>query len=158
MQILSLNGTWELNQAGTETHYPAAVPGCVHLDLLAAGVIEDPFYRDNELKVQWISETDWHYQRNFLVDDDFLAHDRVLLRCEGLDTLATIVVNGQQVATTDNMFRIWEFDLKPYLVAGDNQIEIIFQAPLPYVREKETSIRPLYAWGVGHHKSNGGGA
>ncbi len=157
MQLYSLNGDWELRQAGTDDCYPAKIPGCVHLDLLAADAIEDPFYRDNELSVQWISETDWLYSRTFSLDDTILMHNRLLLRCEGLDTLATITINGQQVATTDNMFRTWEFDVKQYVHSGENIIEIAFQAPLPYVRNKEVTVAPLYAWGVGQHKSNGGG-
>lgn len=153
----SLNGSWELRQAGQESAYPATVPGCVHLDLQAAGAIEDPFYRDNEIDLLWICETDWLYSRTFAVDAALLEHARVMLCCEGLDTLASVSLNGQFVGTTDNMFRTWEFDAKPYLKAGENHIEVAFQAPLPFVRQKEETVAPLYAWGVGDHKLNGGG-
>src|SRR5215207_7262273 len=126
MQKHALNGVWEVRQVGGDATYSAAVPGCVHLDLLAAGAIPDPFYRDVELDVLWVGETDWVYSRTFTVDEALLAHERVLLHCDGLDTLATIRLNNQIIAATDNMFRAWEFDAKPYLQAGENRIEITF--------------------------------
>lgn len=153
----SLNGAWEVQQVGGDMTYSAAVPGCVHLDLLAAGAIPDPFYRDVEQDVQWISEADWVYTRSFIVDAELLEYDHILLHCGGLDTLATIRVNDQMIAATDNMFRIWEFDVKSLLHAGENRIEITFASALNYVQQKEAEVQPLFAWGVGHHKLNGGG-
>ena len=87
---LSLNGDWQVSQAGKDDWIPAKVPGCVHTDLLAAGKIPDPFYRDNEKAVQWVGQSDWIYRRTFDVPEEVLKNDRVLLRCEGLDTLATV--------------------------------------------------------------------
>jgi len=148
MDTLLLNGSWTLRQAGKKEQYAATVPGCVHTDLLAAGAIEDPYYRDNELDVLWIGETDWVYRRTFQVPAALLDHEEVLLHCDGLDTIAAITVNGKQVGYADNMFRTWEFDLKPVLVAGENTIEILFGAPVTYHIEKSKSFR-LPAWGVG---------
>ncbi|MCP4518688.1 MAG: glycoside hydrolase family 2 protein, partial [Delftia sp.] len=150
MKHLSLNHTWRLYQADDTDPIPATVPGCVHGDLLAASKIPDPFYRDNELQLLWIGETDWSYQREFDVPDDFLACQRVLLRCEGLDTLAAISVNGQELGRADNMFRTWEFDAQPLLKAGENHITIHFDAPLPYGRERQAE-RYLPNWSVGTH-------
>ena len=98
-----------------------SIPGCVHTDLLAAGKIPDPFYRDNEKIVQWVGDSDWIYRRTFDVPEDVLKNDRVLLRCAGLDTLATIKINGTEVGHADNMFRLWEFDVKPLLRLGENE-------------------------------------
>jgi beta-mannosidase len=152
----SLNGTWDVR--GGDVSCAGSVPGCVHLDLQAAGLIDDPFYRDNEQATLWVSETDWTYSRTFSVEAALLAHTRVILRCEGLDTLATIRVNGQAVSETNNMFRVWEFDVKPLLKAGENRIEVGFAAALPFVQAQDKANEPaLYAWGVGHHKLNGGG-
>ncbi len=156
MKTLTLNGAWQLFRAGEAEGIPAVVPGCVHTDLLAAGLIEDPFYRDNELKVLWIGETDWVYRRTFSVPADLLAHQRVLLRCEGLDTLATVLLNGREIGRTENMFRTWEFDVRGLLRAGENEIEVRFDSPMAYVR-KRGQERSLPAWGVGDHKLDGGG-
>ncbi len=156
MKTLSLNGSWTLYQQDDPTPIPASVPGCVHTDLLAVGRIDDPYYRDNELDTLWICETDWAYSRTFAVPAALLAHDRVLLRCKGLDTLATVTVNGTVVGETANMFRTWEFDVKDVLTGGENSIEVSFDAPLPYV-QKRNQEKMLPAWGVGDHKLDGGG-
>jgi beta-mannosidase len=132
---------------------PATVPGCVHTDLLAAGKISDPFYRDNEDAIQWVGKSDWTYKRSFDVSGDVLKNDRVLLRCEGLDTLATIKINGQQIGEANNMFRTWEFDVKSVLQSGSNEIEILFHSPFPVMEEKN-SQRPLYEW-IGSHEPKG---
>ena len=64
---------------------------------------------------------------DFQVDADFLADvDQVVLRCEGLDTVATVAVNGQTVIKADNMFRTWEADVKSMLKTGVNTIIVTF--------------------------------
>ena len=160
MLTSSLNGAWELYAAGEgvvrAAPIPATVPGCVHTDLLAAGRIDDPYYRDNESRLQWISETDWVYRRTFEVSEHLLAHERVLLRCEGLDTLATVRLNGRAAGVADSMYRVWEYDAKALLHPGENTIEVTFAAPAPYLREKDAQRR-LPAWSVGAHRSFDGG-
>jgi beta-mannosidase len=150
---LSLNGAWQVSGTDKEEWLPATVPGCVHTDLMAAGKIPDPFYRDNEDAVQWVGKSNWIYKRTFNVPAEVLKNDCVFLKCEGLDTLATIKVNGQQIAKTDNMFRTWEFDIKPVLKPGENEIEILFDSPFP-VMEERNSKRPMYEW-IGKHEPKG---
>lgn len=134
---LSLGGEWQVAKAGTDEWIPARVPGCIHTDLLAAGKIPDPFYRENEKDVQWVGETDWVYRRTFEVPAETLNHDLVVLRCEGLDTFATIKINDQAIGTTNNMFRIWEFDVKPVLKAGENKIEVALNSVVPFINERQ---------------------
>lgn len=145
MQELDLGGSWQVS-GGPALAIEATVPGCIHTDLLAAGVIQDPFFRENENDVQWVGETRWTYRRSFAVPAALLRHDRVLLRCEGLDTLASIAINGGAVGRTDNMYRCFEFDVKELLRAGaDNTIEISFDSPLPLMRERQGE-RPMASW------------
>jgi beta-mannosidase len=153
IQTLSLNGAWQVARTGDSEWLAAKVPGCIHTDLLAAGKIPDPFYRDNEKFVQWVGETNWTYRRTFEVSAADLAHDRVRLRCEGLDTFATVRVNGHELARTDNMFRTWEFDAKPLLKAGTNNIEISFESVLPFM-QKQNAARELFEWS-GPHEPTG---
>jgi beta-mannosidase len=136
---LSLTGEWRVSKVGTNDWIPAVVPGCVHTDLLAAGKIPDPFYQENEKKVQWVTEADWIYQRKFDVPEEVLKNDCVLLRCEGLDTVAAIKVNGNDVGHADNMFRLWEYDVKNALHTGENEIEVTFESPLKYIKQHEDS-------------------
>jgi len=135
---LDLGGDWQLFMAGEGVAIPATVPGCVHTDLLAAGRIEDPFYRDRELAQKWIGETAWLYRREFEAPAELLGRDAVLLRCDGLDTLARVRVNGREVGRADNMFRTWEFDVRSVLRAGKNAIEVEFDPPLPYLARRQT--------------------
>ena len=95
MLTLDLGGKWTVRKQIERDTIPATVPGTVHADLLAAGRIKDPYHRDEELRVQWIGETDWVYERSFEVNDDMLERDRVLLKCDGLDTFASVRVNGR---------------------------------------------------------------
>ena len=143
---INLGGAWKLQRVGSAQRFPAAVPGCVHTDLLKAGAIGDPFYRDDERKVQWIGEADWVYSRSFPVGEEVLARDRVLLRCKGLDTLAVVTVNGREAGAADNMFRLWEFDVKSLLRRGENRISIRFNSVLPYIRRRQKE-RNLGGWG-----------
>lgn len=150
---LNLNGAWQVAREGTEEWLPATVPGCIHTDLLAVGRIPDPFYRDNEKEVQWVGEATWVYRRRFQVTADLLTRQRVLLRCEGLDTLAVLKLNGREIGRTDNMFRTWEFDVRTSLQLGENLLEISFASPLPYMRERQAQ-RVLYEW-AGEHEPRG---
>lgn len=153
METFDLNGDWQVTKSGATDWLPAKVPGCVHTDLLAAGKIPDPFYRDNEKLVQWVGETNWVYRRTFHVPPELLRHDRVLLRCEGLDTLATVRLNGKLLGTADNMFRTWEFDAMSALQPGLNIIEVAFESPLPLMKQRNGE-RTLYEWS-GPHEPTG---
>ena len=143
MQIQPLTGKWQFQQVGAEDWLPANVPGSVHTDLMASGRIPDPFVADNEKRVQWIAESDWAYRTNFICTDELLSDEKVFLVCEGLDTLATVVLNGHVLGRTDNMFRRYEWELKPFLNAqGVNDLTITFSSPVKYAAEKH-AIRPL---------------
>lgn len=156
METLSLNGDWRLTQGESTETVAALVPGCVHLDLLRNGQLDDPFYRDNEARQFWIGESDWTYTRSFTVPAGLLRAERVLLRCHGLDTLATITINGTQVGQTDNMYRTWEFDVKALLQPGDNQISVHFAAPMPYLRAMDAE-KGVLPWWSGNERLHGGG-
>jgi len=145
ISTMNLSGAWEVSDAASNDWFAATVPGSIHTDLLAAKRIPDPFFGTNESKVQWIGERDWTYRRSFDVSENFLKQEHVLLHCDGLDTLATIEINGEKIGATDNMFRTWEFNVKKLLKAGVNTIEVRFDSVLPVIREKE-SERALPTW------------
>ncbi len=136
MKQLSLNGPWTLDIPGSAfMAVPAEVPGSVYHDLLTAGRIPDPFYRDNETEALKLMEYDFHYSRAFQVDGELLDCGAVLLRCEGLDTLAAVYINGVEAGRADNMHRTWEFDVKDLLREGENTIAVHFASPTKFIRE-----------------------
>ena len=130
LTTIELSESWEFRQAGDEKWMPATVPGTVHTDLMANGVIEDPFFRLNEHDVQWIDKEDWEYQTQFQITAEVLKKDRIALDFKGLDTYADVFLNGQEVLKADNMFREWMADIKPYLKEGSNELRILLKSPI----------------------------
>lgn len=146
MQKQSLNGAWHFRRAGSAHWLPGIVPGGVHTDLLALGHIPDPFVGDNEKHVAWVADADWEYRRDFTVAPELLAEGRIALVCDGLDTLATVELNGQTLGRTDNMFRQYRWDVKPLLRVGENELRIVFDSPAQYTRARqaERSLVDVY--------------
>ena len=131
---LPLHSGWEFRQAvappAAAEWRTAEVPGCVHLDLLRHKLIPEPFFRDNEAKLQWIENADWEYRTTVQADAALLAHRNVELVFDGLDAYAEVFLNDKLVLTADNMFRQWRVDAKPQLRAGVNTLRVLFPSPI----------------------------
>lgn len=136
MKKFSLNGLWTLQGAGYKAE--GTVPGSVYSFLLDAKLMEDPFYRDNELQALDLMDNEFTFSRKF----DYHSNNTVLLHCDGIDTLCDIYINGSHVAYTDNMHRIWEFDVTDKLINGENEIKIVFHPVDSYIKEKQAK-RPI---------------
>ena len=121
---------WEFREVKKEDWHPATVPGSVHTDLLANKLIEDPFYRDNEQKQQWIGKTDWEYRTTFKVTQQILDRKNLELVFNGLDTYADVFLNDKLLIKTDNMFRTWRVACAGGLKLGDNSLRILFRSPI----------------------------
>ncbi|MET0132561.1 MAG: glycoside hydrolase family 2 protein [Kibdelosporangium sp.] len=121
---------------------PATVPGSVHTDLLAAGLIPDPYLDDNEAALSWIGRVDWRYETAFEFEP---ARDaRVELVCDGLDTVARIELNGQEIASTRNMHRRYRFDIGTAVRPGENLLTVRFTSALDHAEavEQRLGARP----------------
>lgn len=127
-RIPALN--WTFRQANTSEWKPTMIPVSVHTALLKNGMIEDPFYRDNEEKLQWIEKEDWEFQTIFDVDETILQKKHIELVFNKLDTYAHIYLNDSLVLETDNMFRTWEVDVKKWLLPTGNRLHIYFESPI----------------------------
>ena len=138
---IMLNGAWEMRPADEEQWIPATVPGSVYADLLDVGRMEDPFWRDNEQKAFDLMEKDYVYRRTFDLTEADLSCDALLLTCEGLDTAATVAVNGQELLFADNMHRTWTVDVMDFVAEGENLIEITFESPNRTVKERYAQCR-----------------
>ena len=135
MIIHLLNDCWELRPADGAWSVPAQVPGSVYYDLMKAGKMEDPFYRDNELKTLQVTENDYEFVKNFDVPQDLAACGHVRLRFEGIDTLSDIYLNGTHLAHTDNMHRTWEFDVRALVRPQGNELRVVLHSPTRYIQE-----------------------
>ncbi len=125
-----LHRDWTFREVGKPTWHPATVPGCVHTDLLANKLIDDPFWRNTEKSLQWIGKTDWEYTTTFDVTPEILARENIQLIFEGLDTYANVSLNGASLLSADNMFRTWRANAKPLLKEGTNTLLIRFRSPI----------------------------
>ena len=131
MKTVFLNQNWTLSNERVGT-LAATVPGCVHTDLIAAGVIKDIFWRDNNRSYQWIEDEAWDYCCRF----DAPLGEEVELVFEGLDTYAEITLNGRLLGMTDNMFIPHRFDVSSVLQEKNNLLKVHFRSPVKEVAGK----------------------
>jgi beta-mannosidase len=125
-----LNDGWQLTGPDAAKPLTARVPGCVHTDLRRHGLIDDPFAGENEVACRWVAERDWEYRLRFAPGPEILARDEQRLHFHGLDTLATVRLNGRVVLEADNMFRPWACDVRGLLQDGENELHITFHSPV----------------------------
>jgi len=136
MSSLPLDTKWEFralsgtDRADVKDWHPAQVPGVVQTDLLRNGLIPDPFYQDNDTRLQWIGLADWEYRTTIQADAATMSHEHVDLVFEGLDTFAQVFVNDKEILRSDNMFRQWRVPLKGVLKAGPNALRVVFHSPV----------------------------
>jgi beta-mannosidase len=121
----------------------AEVPGTIHTDLLKHKLIEEPFYDDNELKLEWIALNDWIYKTVFDLPINFNKNQPIILAFDGLDTVAEIKLNGSLIGTTDSMFLKYEFDVSKILKDSGNELLIHFESPTNYSKNLEKKFSKL---------------
>ena len=129
-----LTENWRFRERGEDAWSPASVPGNNYLDLMAAELIPDPFFRDNESKVQWVAERDWEYCTTFHATVEELSKDRIDLVFKGVDTYAEIYLNDTHIQTCANMFCAYRCDVSELLVAGENRLRVCLDSPLKRAR------------------------
>lgn len=146
--VVPIADNWHFKQADKDdaSFLPVAqFPTNVHLDLLHHGLIPDPFIGKNENDVQWIGEKTWIYRTTFTAPRVASA-SKAVLAFDGLDTFATVLLNGKQVLESHNMFTPERVDVTPTLKEGDNELHITFDSA--YLRGwKEVEKHPAHKWG-----------
>ena len=151
MKKIELKNNWKFRIANSSTSFVkfkrwmnCEVPGTVHTDLLYSGLIEDPFYEDNEKGLQWIGEQNWDYKTSFDLPNNFEPDNPTYLVFDGVDTIAEAWLNKKPVGKFQNMFRKYEFDVTKKLKMRNNLLEIKFQSPIKYVLEQEKKYGQLH--------------
>ncbi|WP_329128789.1 glycoside hydrolase family 2 protein [Streptomyces sp. NBC_01476] len=109
---------------GAGSSVPAAVPGCVHTDLMAAGLLADPFLDRNETDAAWVGRTDWTYET--VLPPRRTGHERTDLVFDGLDTVADIRLGDTPLGTTRNMHRGHRFDVTGRYPAAGAPLTVAF--------------------------------
>ncbi|MCC1482979.1 beta-mannosidase [Winogradskyella immobilis] len=157
--VIELSDNWQFKQVSDSIWYNAKVPGQVHTDLLKNDLIENPFVGNNELDLQWISETDWEYTTNFFVDKETLSKKHLELNFEGLDTYANVYLNDSLILKANNAFREWNINVKS-IIKLENELRLVFKntakkeniekAKLPYQLPEGNRIftrKPQFQYG-----------
>jgi len=137
---LNLEGCWffkEYDPAGnfktnlkSENWHEAEVPGSIYSQLIQTQQIQQQEIETHPDKFNWIAEKEWIYRKNFDVSEDILNRDRVDLVFEGLDTIATIWLNGKKIAQTNNMLIGHRFDVSDVIKAKANVLVVRFESAL----------------------------
>jgi beta-mannosidase len=159
MRQLLLADHWQFKQrtlslslnddlASSASWRSATVPGCVHLDLLAHELLPDPFYGLQETEVQWVGEQDWLYRSSFALPADFLSAATYVDLCfDGLDTFASVWLNGAQILISDNMFVPYRVEVSELLRVEQNELTILFTSSWQQGKIREAQAgqpRPLW--------------
>ncbi|XP_003796374.3 beta-mannosidase [Otolemur garnettii] len=130
-----LGGRWSIRSGNGSLELSGEVPGCVHSALFQQGLIQDPYYRFNDLNYRWISLDNWTYSKTFKIPFDISKWQKVNLIFEGVDTVSKILFNNITIGATDNMFNRYSFDITS-LVRDVNCLEVRFQSALSYAAQR----------------------
>ncbi|PNY29687.1 Beta-mannosidase B [Tolypocladium capitatum] len=148
--VTPIQANWHFGRADDDSgaYLPVAqFPTQIHLDLLHHGLIPDPNVGKNELDVQWVGETAWVYRTTFPTPPDLRGAARAVLAFDGLDTFAAVVLNGEAILQTENMFVPERVDVTGAL-KGDGENELVITFDVAYSRGWTiVEQHPEHRWG-----------
>ncbi|KAF2247067.1 glycoside hydrolase family 2 protein [Trematosphaeria pertusa] len=150
MAVHRLTDGWSFRQtddtAGDAWLPVKRVPTNVHLDLIDNGKIPDPFLGFNELEAEWVADKTWTYKVTLPEVVPPQDGTVTVLAFDGLDTFATVKLNGKVILQSVNMFVPHRVDVTKYLKTGsDNVLEIDFaSARLEAIKIREA--HPEHTW------------
>lgn len=121
-----LSQNWTLIGDTLSINIAVTVPSVVQQNLYDANIIPHPYLGTAEDQLTWISNHPWTYTTHFDVDTKLLDKDAVDIVFEGIDTYATVTLNGQKLLDANNQFRTWKHDVKALLKANDNTLQVHF--------------------------------
>eukprot|EP01043_Picozoa_sp_COSAG02_P016126 COSAG02_NODE_703_length_18313_cov_58.533652_9_plen_504_part_00 len=130
--VLDLGGTeWTVRSSNGTVCVPSTVPGVVHTDLLAAGVIPEPFAQFNELVLRWVALDNWTFSRKFSYQYSERTSSATLV-FDGLDTFANVTLNNVTLGQSSNAFLRFEFPVPAGLLRSgvdSNELTVSFTNP-----------------------------
>jgi len=164
--IVSLGGMWKARSTDGMYATEVRVPGSLMEALEKDGVFgpEGLFYRENNRKAEDIAKRDFVFSKDIELEASFLEPGlleastmgkgfqgagtpaRIFLEADGIDTLATIFVNGKEVARTQNMHRRYRFALNSLLVPGKNSLEIRFANTMDFITRAQEKRKLWHAY------------
>ena len=164
MKKHELNGKWRMRIIGADETLTgkdgieANIPGSMYSNLLNAGLIDDPYYRANEVRLLPLNDNNVEFGTEFVVTGDMMSADALILRFDGIDTISDIYVNDTLIGHTSNMHRTYEYDLfmkadcdhsdgmingvrsKGCVSEGINKLKVVIYSPTKYIATEQTKV------------------
>lgn len=152
MQQLQLNGTWQLHDeplaAGendvaritglVDGWIEQPVPGDIHQGLVLAGRIREPLEGLNSFDCRWTEDRSWWYRRQFDTDSNWLHSDAVELELNGLDSNASIYLNGTHLGDHSSAFYPFRIDIRQHLNHdGPNTLLVRLTSGVEHVTQEQ---------------------
>ncbi|KAK0531353.1 hypothetical protein OC842_003646 [Tilletia horrida] len=146
-QVSAAGLSWTLTSSNGSVSVPAKFPSVVHLDLLAAGVIDDPNIGLNEGSTRWIWRDDWTYSADIKsILPQLSAYNSTWLYFGALDAPANVSLGGRPVAATYNAFHDWRFDVSSIVrgiangTVSDSTLRIFFPSAVNYAAVESQKV------------------
>jgi beta-mannosidase len=133
------NGEWTLRfgrqqRPATEMTHPdipddwsrikASVPGNVELDMIRAGLLSEELEKGHNIyNLRELEVNQWWYSKHFDLAEEDLA-GQIALVLEGVDTLATVWLNGKRIGELSNMLIPHRLDVSDTLKVGRNDLVV----------------------------------
>lgn len=127
MKERSLNGKWALRCEEKGICAEAQVPGDIHADLFRAGVIDDPYFGLNHRSLRWVLGEDFVYETTFRAGQEERSAESAFLCFYGIDTYASVELNGVLLGETKNMFLRYDFDVTK-LLRDENVLRVYMRS------------------------------
>lgn len=148
MEQMTLNGSnWRMRIVGEADVYgvngkefPANIPGSVYGNLLEQGLMPDPYDGMNELEALRLMENDFVFETDFTLTEQQFAGDFLILRFDGIDTLAKVYLNGRLLGETQNMHRTWEFFIESAARVGENALRVEIASPTRFIAAENEKV------------------
>ncbi len=128
-------------------------PGDVYLALAAAGRIPDPFGDRAEKACAWVKDREWWWRTDFEAPR-IVDNQRLMLEFQGLDTYATIWLNGESICRSENMFRAARFDITARVRPGKNRLAVCFRPTSSAVMDREMPTWSIISDSIKETKRN----
>ncbi|QDS77809.1 hypothetical protein FKW77_005818 [Venturia effusa] len=140
---------WQFKETGSDEWLPVLrVPTNVHIDLIANKKIPDPFLGFNELNCEWVGEKSWTYQTQLPPISRPEKGTQIALAFEGLDTFATVKLNGKTILETSSQFIPYRVVVNNYLKYGAGTVNVLsidFASAFQKAREIKDA-HPEHKW------------
>lgn len=128
----SLKNSWKITGKNGINVF-ADAPCSVISALLKNKIVENPYYRLNEAKIQPFLEQDYVFKKTFSLKREDLNRQNVLV-FERLCTITEIFINGTKIAETSDMQCRYFFTLDNEILREENVLTINFKSSINYVK------------------------